>query len=248
MQTQSYDHFKNKTPEDHLKEVKEKHRMCKGEPHVTTKGLFYNLANDMLFQGVFLFLIRTLFFLVPIPYCLQSKILLSLGAGWIFFQSALVAKRAWSYMELAHRYILQEKEEIEAHFEQEKIELAAIYKTHGFKQPLVQEMVEFVSSDSTLLLDTMIREELHIELDNFSHPLKQGGLRLLGGLGGLILFVPIILCASFTIAGVLTSTLIVALAYAKAKILENDTIIETVWILSIFITTISVICILFKII
>lgn len=248
MQTQSYDHFKNKCPEDHLKEVKDKNRMCKGEPHVTTKGLIYNLANDILFQGVFLFLIRTLFFLLPVPYILQIKILLSFGVGWAFFQSALVSRRAWSYMELAHRYISQEKEEIETNFEQEKIELGAIYKAHGFKQPLVQDMVEFVSSDTTLLLDTMIREELHIELDHFSHPLKQGALHLLGRLTGLLLFVPILLCASFTIAGILTSVLIAALSYAKAKILENDTITETVWVLSILITTMSVIRILFKII
>lgn len=248
MQSQSYDHFKNKSPEDHLKEVKDKHRICKGEPHATTKGLCYNLANDILFQGAFLFFIRTLFFLLRVPYCLQIKILLSLGFGWSFFQSALIAKRAWSYMELAHRCIQQEKEEIDNNYEQEKIELNAIYKNHGFKQPLVNDMVEFVASDTTLLLDTMIREELHIELDNFLHPIKQGGLRLLGGLLGLILFTPIILCASFTIAGILTSTLIVGLSYAKAKILENDTITETVWVLSIFITSISLVCLLFEII
>lgn len=246
MKVASHDHFKNKSPEEHLRDVQEKHRVCMGEPHSTVKGLCFNLANEAFFFGMFFFLFRTLFFLISLSYSLQIRILLSFGIGWIFFRSAMSAREAWAYMELTHRSIHQEKDEIDTNFEQEKIELAAIYRSHGFKSPLVDDVVEYISSDTSLLLDTMIREELHIELENFPHPLKQCAVRLLGGLCSLILFLPAMLCASFSIAAVLSAGLVIVLSLIKAKILENDAVTEIIWTLSICITFISFVCILFK--
>ncbi|WP_375793872.1 VIT1/CCC1 transporter family protein [Chlamydia sp. 12-01] len=237
-----YDHFKNATPEEHLKTVRDQHGVCIGEPHTTIKGFFYHLASDALSTGIFLFFIRTLAFLLPISQGTQVEVLFSLGLGWIFYRGCLKAKKAWSYMELSHRFMLQEKEEIEKHPEQERLELNVIFKNQGFKSPLLEEMVDYVSSDSTLLLDTMIREELHISMENFPHPLKQGGTRILGGLIGLILFLPLVLCSSYTVAGVLSGVLITILSATKAKILGNDVITEVVWVLGIFITSISIVC------
>ncbi|MEF9496923.1 VIT1/CCC1 transporter family protein [Chlamydia sp. 04-14] len=237
-----YDHFKNATPEEHLKTVRDQHGVCIGEPHTTIKGFFYHLASDALSTGIFLFFIRTLAFLLPISQGAQTEVLFSLGLGWIFYRGCLKAKKAWSYMELSHRFMLQEKEEIEKHPEQERLELNVIFKNQGFKSPLLEEMVDYVSSDSTLLLDTMIREELHISMENFPHPLKQGGTRILGGLIGLILFLPLVLCSSYTVAGVLSGVLITILSATKAKILGNDVITEVVWVLGIFITSISIVC------
>ncbi|AAP05638.1 VIT1/CCC1 transporter family protein [Chlamydia caviae] len=237
-----YDHFKNATPEEHLKTVKDRYRVCVGEPHTTIQGFIYHLASDALSTGVFLFFIRTLAFLLPISQGTQAELLFSLGLGWIFYRGCLKAKKAWSYMELSHRFMLQEKEEIEQHPEQERLELHVIFKNHGFKSPLLEEMVDYISSDSTLLLDTMIREELHISKESFPHPLKQGGTRMLGGLIGLILFLPLVLCSSYTVAGVLSGVLITILSATKAKILGNDVITEVVWVLGIFITSISIVC------
>ncbi|SYX09357.1 VIT family [Chlamydia poikilotherma] len=237
-----YHHFKNTTPEEHLKTVRDQHGVCIGEPHTTIKGFFYHLASDALSTGIFLFFIRTLAFLLPISQGTQTEVLFSLGLGWIFYRGCLKAKKAWSYMELSHRFMLQEKEEIEKHPEQELLELNVIFKNQGFKSPLLEEMVDYVSSDSTLLLDTMIREELHISIENFPHPLKQGGTRILGGLIGLILFLPLVLCSSYTVAGVLSGALITILSATKAKILGNDVITEVVWVLGIFITSISIVC------
>ncbi|BAE80888.1 conserved hypothetical protein [Chlamydia felis Fe/C-56] len=237
-----YDHFKNATPEEHLKTVKDQRGVCVGEPHTTLKGFFYHLSSDALSSGIFLFFIRTLAFLLPISHGSQAEMLFSLGLGWIFYLGCLKAKKAWSYMELSHRFMLQEKEEIEKHPEQERLELKAIFKNQGFKSPLLEEMVDYVASDSTLLLDTMIREELHISLENFPHPLKQGGTRMLGGFIGLILFLPLVLCSSYTVAGVLSGILITILSATKAKILGNDIITEVVWVLGIFITSISIVC------
>lgn len=234
-------HFKNQTPEEHLQSIREKHRVCAGEPHVTIKGFFYHVSSDALSTGFFLFFIRALFFVLPSPHHTPA-ILFSLGIGFIFCQGCLKAKRAWSYMEIAHRFMLQEKEEIEQHPDQEKTELTVIYENHGFKSPLLEEIVEYISSDSTLLLDTMIREELHISMENFPHPLKQGWTRILGGLVGLLLFLPITLCSSFILASILSSCCIALLSIIRAKILGNDTISETVWILGIFFTSISILC------
>ncbi|EPP29943.1 VIT family protein, partial [Chlamydia psittaci 84-8471/1] len=67
--------------------------------------------------------------------------------------------------------------------------------------------------------------------------LKQGGTRMLGGLLGIILFLPLILCSSYTVAAVLSGILITALSATKAKILGNHMITEVVWVLGIFITS-----------
>ncbi|ANG65963.1 VIT1/CCC1 transporter family protein [Chlamydia gallinacea] len=242
MSAKQYAHFNNCTPEEHIEDIRDRHRVCMGEPHTTRKGLIYHLVDDALSIGVFLFFIRTLFFLMPIPQLPQTKLFISLSFGFIFYQSCLKAKKAWSYMELTHRHMLQEKEEIDAHPEQEKQELAVIYRNHGFKSPLLEEIVDYISSDSTLLLNTMIREEFHISMESFPHPLYQGGTRMLGGCLGLLCFLPLILCASYTVAGIFSSVLIGILSLIKAKILGNDAISEVVWILGIFLTSISMIC------
>ncbi|KZN28023.1 VIT1/CCC1 transporter family protein [Chlamydia pecorum] len=238
----SQNHFYSRTPEQHVRMVRDKHGVCKGEPYTTSKGLFYHLAGDALSSGAFLFFIRTLFFLTPLTHSFQTKLLISLGIGWAFYQGAFKAKEAWSYMELSHRSMFQEKEEIERHFDQEKEELRVIFSNQGFKGPLLEDMIEYVCSDTTLLLDIMIREELHICKEAFPHPLTQGGVRMLGNLLGLMLFLPFTLCASYSLAGFFSTLLIVVLSIFKAKILENSAIVDSVWSAGIFLTAISIIC------
>ncbi|EPP34591.1 VIT family protein [Chlamydia ibidis] len=240
MQTESHDHFKSQTAENHLKSVKDKNKVCIGEPHTTIKGFIYHLASDALATGVFLFFIRSLFFCTPMSHNIGKKMLLSLGIGWVFYRGCLKAKKAWSYMELSHRCMLQEKKEIESNPLQERQELKAIYANHGFKGDLLESIVDYIASDSTLLLDTMIREELHISIEDFPHPLKQGGTRFLGGIIGLVLFLPFVLCASYTVAGIISSLFILSLSVIKAKILNNDVITESIWVVGIFLTSISI--------
>ncbi|SPN73981.1 VIT family [Chlamydia serpentis] len=242
----SYDHFKSQTPGNHIKHVRDKHALCNGEPHKTRSGFFYHLANNALSTGVFLFFIRTLFFLVPTSRSIQAKALISLGLGWTFYHGCLKARKAWAYIELTHRSMLQEKNEIEENLNQEKIELRVLFENQGFKDPLLQEMVEHVSSDSTLLLDTMIREELGIRKEDVPHPLIQGGTKILGSICGLLIFLPLVLCVSYTLAGIFSTGVILLLSLVKAKILENNEISEIVWVLGIFITSVSIISSLMK--
>ncbi|WP_201456377.1 VIT1/CCC1 transporter family protein [Chlamydia sp. 17-3921] len=246
MNTNSYDHFRSQTPEEHVRVIRDKHAVCKGEPHTTSKGFYYHLASDALATGVFLYFIRTLFFLTSLAHSFQAKLLISLGLGWVFYQGAAKAKRAWSYMELSHRSMFQEKKEIEQNLDQEKEELRVLFADQGFKGSLLDEMVDYISSDSTLLLDTMIREELHIRKEDFPHPLKQGWMRMLGGLAGLLIFIPFVLCASYSLAGFFSVVMIIILSIVKAKILENSAIIETVWSAGIFLTAVSIVCSLIK--
>ncbi|WP_100934258.1 VIT1/CCC1 transporter family protein [Candidatus Chlamydia corallus] len=240
------DHFKSQTPDNHVKYVRDKHGVCKGEPHTTFKGFFYHLANHALSTGVFLFFIRTLLFLVPTSRSIQVKSLISLGVGWTFYHGCLKARKVWAYIELSHRSMLEEKNEIEKNFDQERIELRVLFENQGFKDPLLQEMVEYVCSDSTLLLDTMIREELSIRKEDLPHPLIQGGSRILGGLCGLVIFLPLVLCISYTLAGIFSALMVLILSFLKAKILENDKISEMIWVLGIFITSVSIISSLMK--
>lgn len=105
-----YEHFGDLSPEEHLKEVQDMHKVCKGEPHQTKKGGWYHLASDAIDCGVFIFFIRTVFFLTPtLPLASYGKLLLATGVSWIFYTSCKCAQSAWAYMELTHRNMLQEK-------------------------------------------------------------------------------------------------------------------------------------------
>lgn len=233
-------HFASRTPDDHVRFIRERHGLCLGEPHRTHRGFLYHLTCDTILLGSFLFFLRTLFFIYPAPYGLRVTTCLSIGLGWVFYLGCMQARKAWAHMELSHRFMLEEKYEVDNNPEGERLELTSIYSSQGFKEPLLSEMVQFVSSDSTLLLETMLREELQLRLEEFPHPLTQGGTRLLGGLIGLGLFLPLVCCASYTIAGVLSASLITCLSVIKAKILGNNPIVEAVWSLGIFLTSISI--------
>ncbi|WP_080125746.1 VIT1/CCC1 transporter family protein [Chlamydia suis] len=238
-----YEHFGDLSPEEHLKEVQDMHKVCKGEPHQTKKGGWYHLASDAIDCGVFIFFIRTVFFLTPtLPLASYGKLLLATGVSWIFYTSCKCAQSAWAYMELTHRNMLQEKKEIEAHPEQERMELRVLYANQGFQEPLLSQMTDFVCSDSSLLLDTMLREELHIQLENYPHPLKQGGMKACGGMLGLLLFFPIALTVSYTVSVLLAALVISALFALKTRLINNAVTPAIVWGVGIFITTISFCC------
>ncbi|AAC68323.1 VIT1/CCC1 transporter family protein [Chlamydia trachomatis] len=242
-----YEHFGNLSPEDHVKEVQDLHKVCKGEPHQTKKGYWYHLTCDAIDCGVFLFFIRTIFFLVPaIPVTSYGKILFATGISWIFYTSCKRAQAAWAYIELTHRNMLQEKKEIETNPEQERIELAVLYANQGFQEPLISQMLDFVCSDSSLLLSTMLREELHIQLEDYPHPLKQGNVKALGGILGLLLFAPITLAVSYTIAAILASFMIGVLFAVKTRLIKNAIAPAIVWGVGMFITAISLCCSLIR--
>ncbi|AAF38981.1 hypothetical protein C6H88_00535 [Chlamydia muridarum str. Nigg] len=245
--TSEYEHFGNLSPEEHIKDVQDMHKVCKGEPHQTKKGCWYHLAHDAIDCGVFIFFIRTVFFLVPtIPVFSYGKILFTTGLSWVFYTACRRAQSAWAYMELTHRNMLQEKKEIEEHPEQERIELKVLYANQGFQEPLISQMVDFVCADSSLLLNTMLREELHIQFEDYPHPLKQGSVKACGGLLGLLLFSPIALTVSYTIAALLTSIIIGALLALKARLIKNAVTPAIVWGVGMFITAISLCCSLIR--
>ena len=53
MSAKQYAHFNNCTPEEHIEDIRDRHRVCMGEPHTTRKGLIYHLVDDALSIGVF---------------------------------------------------------------------------------------------------------------------------------------------------------------------------------------------------
>lgn len=122
------------------------------------------------------------------------------------------------------------------------MELRALYANQGFQEPLLSQMTDFVCSDSSLLLDTMLREELHIQLENYPHPLKQGGMKACGGILGLLLFFPIALTVSYTVSVLLAALVISALFALKTRLINNAVTPAIVWGVGIFITTISFCC------
>ncbi|WP_213358305.1 VIT1/CCC1 transporter family protein [Chlamydiifrater phoenicopteri] len=235
-----HSHFGSHNAKDHVKIVKDRHAVCKGEPHSTRHGFAYSTLKDVCRLAFFLGLLRILFLFSNTPQNQHLPLMLSMGLAFIFFHACMKAKNAWSYIELCHRSIDEEKNEIENNFECEKEELESIFSSKGFKEPLLKEIIEYISSDSKLTLDTMIREELNIDLETFPHPLAQSLSTILGGCLGLGIFLPLMLLKHPLLA-LSSSVLAVALlSFAKARIIANRAINETVWGAAIFITSLGV--------
>ncbi|WP_213318043.1 VIT1/CCC1 transporter family protein [Chlamydiifrater volucris] len=233
-------HFGSHSAKDHVKVIKDKHAVCKGEPHNTYYGFLYCMLKEVYRLAVFSGLLRLLFIFSATPKNQHLPLMLSLGVALIFSQACTKARNAWSYIELCHRSIDEEKVEIENNFDYEKEELTSIFSNKGFKEPLLEEMTEYVSSDSKLILDTMIREELNIDLENFPHPLTQSLSTVLGGCLGLCIFTPLMLLNHLLLACFSSILAVAVVSFARAKMIGNRTIGEAVWGMAIFITSLGV--------
>jgi len=110
------------------------------------------------------------------------------GAKAMAVQNYIAVK---SQRELLQSEIQREKQEIETMPEKERTEVEAIYKKKGFRHEELQIIVDRITSDKTVWLNTMLTEELGLNLDIVGSPLK-GALIMFGSfvLGGIIPILP----------------------------------------------------------
>jgi len=95
-----------------------------------------------------------------------------------------------SEIEVYQHEVELEKKEMERVPEIERQEIVDIYKAKGFKGKLLNRIVNKITSDKKLWLDTMLREELGFP-EKFADPKKLGFLMFLASLlGGVIPIVP----------------------------------------------------------
>ncbi len=88
----------------------------------------------------------------------------------------------------------RERTEIRTNFEHEREEVRELYAAKGFRDPLLEQIVDTLSADDDRLLKVMMEEELGLSLYHVNHPLIVGLWNFAGAvLGGLALALPVAL-------------------------------------------------------
>lgn len=146
----------------------------------------------------------------------------SLSMGAVAYTSAISQK---SYYESERR---REMREIKRVPEIEKEEVRQIYKQKGFKGKVLEEVVETITSNEKIWLDTMMAEELHIEPVNVKEVLRSAVIVTIATtIGHLIPLSPFFFVAHT--AGLTVSIIISAIALFTVGVYEAVTLVGTWW-------------------
>ena len=119
---------------------------------------------------------------------LAALVAMFTGAKAMAVQNYLAVK---SHRELLKSEIDREIWEIENKPEDERQEIEDIYKAKGFSGKDLEMIVNKITSDKKVWLDTMLNEELNLNLEIAGHPLKSA-LRMFGSflVGGILPIIP----------------------------------------------------------
>jgi hypothetical protein len=227
MEKENFDHFKGKDALHHVLETKAKSQI---EPHgfeiSAPTFAFIDTFKSTLILNLILFIplyllqfnssfLSSLLFL----FCLGITLLFTLRSGLL----------GWSIIERLHRNLKQEYYEIQHNRAQEREELKAMYSNKGFKEPLLNQVVDVLMSDDNTLLTVMLEEEMGLSLNNQEHPLKLALGSFIGGVLALIITQTslYIFASSFFIYLIFLSVLIVSLIQACLE--KNSLIPAAVW-------------------
>jgi VIT1/CCC1 family predicted Fe2+/Mn2+ transporter len=143
------------------------------------------------------------------------------GAKAMAVQNYLAVK---AQRELLNSEIAREKWEIENKADVERQEIEDIYKAKGFSGKELEMIVDKITSDKKVWLDTMLTEELKLNVEIVGNPLKSAfrmfGAFLVGGILPIVPFffshgyVPIIIAVGISLS---TSFLVGAVKSKLAK-------------------------------
>ncbi len=127
---------------------------------------------------------------------LAALVAMFTGAKAMAVQNYLAVK---SQRELLNSEIKREIWEIENRPEDERQEIEDIYKAKGFSGKELEMIVNKITSDKKVWLDTMLTEELNLNLEIVGHPLKSA-LRMFGSflVGGILPIIPFFFADGFT--------------------------------------------------
>ncbi len=127
---------------------------------------------------------------------LAALVAMFTGAKAMAVQNYLAVK---SHRELLKSEIDRENWEIENRPEDERKEIEDIYKAKGFTGKDLEMIVNKIISDKKVWLNTMLTEELNLNLDIAGHPLK-GALIMFGSflVGGILPIIPFFFSSGFT--------------------------------------------------
>ena len=127
---------------------------------------------------------------------LAALVAMFTGAKAMAVQNYLAVK---SHRELLKSEIDRENWEIENKPEDERKEIEEIYKAKGFTGKDLEMIVNKIISDKKVWLNTMLTEELNLNLEIAGHPLK-GALIMFGSflVGGILPIIPFFFSSGFT--------------------------------------------------
>ena len=127
---------------------------------------------------------------------LAALVAMFTGAKAMAVQNYLAVK---SHRELLKSEIDRENWEIENKPEAEREEIEDIYKAKGFTGKDLEMIVNKIISDKKVWLNTMLTEELNLNLEIAGHPLK-GALIMFGSflVGGILPIIPFFFSSGFT--------------------------------------------------
>ncbi|MGZ8501296.1 MAG: VIT1/CCC1 transporter family protein [Candidatus Limnocylindrales bacterium] len=117
-----------------------------------------------------------------------------------------------SQRELYERQIALERAELEAMPEEERAELAAIYRAKGFSAADADKIAEKLFRDPEHALDTLIREELGLDPDQLGSPWRAaGGSFVAFAIGAVVPVLPFLFGGSLTVVAVSIGLSLVAM-------------------------------------
>ncbi len=219
-------HFEGKSAEEHVKEARKKGAIAASEVHGAEMSGSYAACIDASKDSALGALI--------LWTAVESLPLLFLFAcGWLLWKTGRSALLGWARLERLHRLIEDERLEIEHHRGQEKEELKALYSLKGFKDKLLDDVIEVLMADDDRLLQVMLEEELGLTLEAYEHPLKQA----LGAFIGSAIAFAVIITGSklFSWHGTILAggAIIIISATAGAKLERNAIRPALIWNLSL---------------
>lgn len=231
------EHFKGKNVKEHLSDINTlKNRIL--ESHAFPKNNFVLFFTS--FKNILFYLLSIILFLpMALPQIkLSLSLLFTLGLAYLLWTSMQRVWQEWSYLELCHRWIKEERKEIDTNLDQEIRELRCIYEHKGFRGKLLDQIVDYLGSDSNLLLQSMIEEEFGISLKSASHPLQQGGVIFVGGIFSISIFLFIYYFTSILCTTIIIGLFLILLNTLSSYLVKNQKIKSAVWSLAIFLFSI----------
>ncbi len=101
-------------------------------------------------------------------------LLVSLAVGLALLDGISTARSTYLQVQYYETELDRERTEIRDTFEHECGEVRALYAAKGFREPLLGQIVDTLTSDEDRLLKIMMEEELGLSMQHINHPLLVG--------------------------------------------------------------------------
>jgi hypothetical protein len=242
------DHYEGKDALGHLMDARRRGHLAGHEAHgIEPSGVKNALVDSAKWCAVLLPFLSLIFFHLNIEIEKQLVFMGIFSFGLALWQFGRASFLGWARLEKLHRVTLQEKYEIEHNREQEKTELKEIYALKGFKDPLLDEVVNVLMQDDNRLLQVMLDEELGVSAFCQEHPLYQGFGAFCGNI--IAAFIALFFTYFYGWTGTLVSCLVISLAsaYFFARHQNNRASPSVVWQVALFALSYGSVYFLFEI-